>query len=106
MKDLLVMKFGGTSVGSADRMRVAARLSAEKKRKRPVIIVVSAMSALLLPWATQSRTSASRGVRPSASNGTAESKFGLKPALLTASRRRLPHPDEAGLRTLARAISR
>ncbi len=46
MKDLLVMKFGGTSVGSADRMRVAARLSAEKKRKRPVVIVVSAMSGV------------------------------------------------------------
>src|SRR5712692_5720591 len=40
------MKFGGTSVGSADRMRVAARLSAEKKRKRPVVIVVSAMSGV------------------------------------------------------------
>ena len=38
------MKFGGTSVGSADRMRVAARLAAEERRKRPVAIVVSAMS--------------------------------------------------------------
>ncbi|HKW97963.1 MAG TPA: aspartate kinase [Bryobacteraceae bacterium] len=46
MKDLLVMKFGGTSVGSAERMRVAARLSAEQKRKRPVVIVVSAMSGI------------------------------------------------------------
>src|SRR5580658_7232919 len=44
MKDLLIMKFGGTSVGSADRMRVAARLAAEEGRKRPVAIVVSAMS--------------------------------------------------------------
>ena len=46
MKDLLVMKFGGTSVGSADRMRVAARLSAEQRHKRPVVIVVSAMSGI------------------------------------------------------------
>src|SRR5579864_6990084 len=46
LKDLLVMKFGGTSVGSAERMRVAARLSAEQKRKRPVVIVVSAMSGV------------------------------------------------------------
>jgi len=46
MKDLLVMKFGGTSVGSAERMRVAARLAAEERRKRPVAIVVSAMSKI------------------------------------------------------------
>ena len=44
MNDLLIMKFGGTSVGSAERMRVAARLAAEERRKRPVAIVVSAMS--------------------------------------------------------------
>src|SRR5439155_23090931 len=31
-------------VGSADRMRVAARISAEERRKRPTLIVVSAMS--------------------------------------------------------------
>src|SRR5258707_114773 len=40
------MKFGGTSVGSAERMRVAVRLSAAQKRKRPVVIVVSAMSGV------------------------------------------------------------
>ena len=44
MKDLLVMKFGGTSVGSAERMKVAAGLAAEQHKKRPVTIVVSAMS--------------------------------------------------------------
>ncbi|MDQ6664974.1 MAG: aspartate kinase [Acidobacteriota bacterium] len=47
MPDLLVMKFGGTSVGSADRMRVAAGLAAEQKRAgRPVVVVVSAMSKI------------------------------------------------------------
>lgn len=46
MNDLLVMKFGGTSVGSAERMRVAAALSARERAKRPVIIVVSAMSKI------------------------------------------------------------
>ena len=46
MKDLLVMKFGGTSVGSAARMRVAVELSAEQQKKRPVVIVVSAMSGV------------------------------------------------------------
>src|SRR3981081_1171875 len=40
------MKFGGTSVGSAERIRVAARLSAERRQKQPVVIVVSAMSGI------------------------------------------------------------
>src|SRR5690242_18677768 len=44
MNDLLVMKFGGTSMGSAERIRVAARLTAEQFAQRPVVIVVSAMS--------------------------------------------------------------
>lgn len=44
MKDLLVMKFGGTSMGSAERIKVAARLSREQLEKRPVAVVVSAMS--------------------------------------------------------------
>ncbi|PWU03744.1 MAG: aspartate kinase, partial [Terriglobia bacterium] len=46
MSGLLVMKFGGTSVGSAERMRVAARLAAVERRKRPVAVVVSAMSKI------------------------------------------------------------
>ena len=46
MKDLLVMKFGGTSVGSAARMRVAARLAADERARRPVAMVVSAMSKI------------------------------------------------------------
>ena len=44
MSNLLVMKFGGTSMGSADRIAVAARLTAEQRAKRPVVVVVSAMS--------------------------------------------------------------
>ena len=46
MKDLLVMKFGGTSVGSAGRIRVAAELVAAERAKRPVLVVVSAMSKI------------------------------------------------------------
>jgi aspartokinase/homoserine dehydrogenase 1 len=46
VNDLLVMKFGGTSVGSAERMRVAAEISAEQQRKRQTLIVVSAMSKI------------------------------------------------------------
>ena len=40
------MKFGGTSVGSAERMRVAAAIAAEQKQRRPVAIVVSAMAKI------------------------------------------------------------
>jgi aspartokinase/homoserine dehydrogenase 1 len=42
--NLLVMKFGGTSMGSAERIKVAAQLTAEQYAQRPVAIVVSAMS--------------------------------------------------------------
>jgi aspartate kinase len=46
LKDLLIMKFGGTSVGSAERMRAAARLAVKESRNRPVTVVVSAMSKI------------------------------------------------------------
>ncbi|MCS6952401.1 MAG: aspartate kinase [Bryobacterales bacterium] len=46
MKELLVMKFGGTSMGSAERIRIAARIAAEERRKRPVLVVVSAMAGV------------------------------------------------------------
>jgi aspartate kinase len=46
MGDLLIMKFGGTSMGSADRIRVAAELTANARQQRPVVIVVSAMSKI------------------------------------------------------------
>lgn len=46
MTNLVVMKFGGTSLGSAERMRVAARLASQESRKRPVAVVVSAMSKI------------------------------------------------------------
>ena len=46
MNDLLVMKFGGTSMGSAERIRAAARLTAEQHALRPVVMVVSAMSKI------------------------------------------------------------
>src|SRR5271165_6510776 len=44
--DLLVMKFGGTSMGSAERMKVAADICREQSRRRPVVAVVSAMSKI------------------------------------------------------------
>ncbi len=38
------MKFGGTSMGSAERIKIAAHLSVEQHARRPVAVVVSAMS--------------------------------------------------------------
>ena len=46
MNNLLVMKFGGTSMGSAERIRVAAAICNEQKLQRPVLAVVSAMSGV------------------------------------------------------------
>lgn len=43
-KPLLVMKFGGTSVGSAEAISRAAQLVAAQASGRPVAVVVSAMS--------------------------------------------------------------
>ena len=44
IQTLLVMKFGGTSVGSPDRIRTAADLIAKSAATRPVVVVLSAMS--------------------------------------------------------------
>jgi bifunctional aspartokinase / homoserine dehydrogenase 1 len=38
------MKFGGTSMGSAERMRIAREIIWKEQRRRPVLVVVSAMS--------------------------------------------------------------
>lgn len=46
MDKLLVMKFGGTSMGSAERMQVAAELISTYSSTRPVLVVVSAMSKI------------------------------------------------------------
>jgi aspartate kinase len=46
LENLLVMKFGGTSVGSAERMKAACDLIATYAAKRPVTAVVSAMSKI------------------------------------------------------------
>jgi aspartokinase/homoserine dehydrogenase 1 len=46
LQNLLVMKFGGTSMGNAERMRVAAQIISEQQRERSVVVVVSAMSKI------------------------------------------------------------
>ncbi len=45
-RPLQVMKFGGTSVGSAERIRGAAELVAAAARERDVVVVVSAMAGV------------------------------------------------------------
>ena len=42
--DTLVMKFGGTSVGSIDRIKNVAKLIIEKRKNNNIIVTVSAMS--------------------------------------------------------------
>jgi aspartate kinase len=42
--DTIVMKFGGTSVGTIDRIKNVARLIAEKRKSNNVIVAISAMS--------------------------------------------------------------
>src|ERR1700733_9050020 len=46
LDNLLVMKFGGTSVGSAERIEAACDLIAAEAARRPVVAVVSAMSKI------------------------------------------------------------
>jgi len=46
MNGLLVMKFGGTSMGSAERICVAADILREQRALRPVLAVVSAMAGV------------------------------------------------------------
>jgi bifunctional aspartokinase / homoserine dehydrogenase 1 len=46
LNNSLVMKFGGTSMGSAERIEIAARICREQKTARPVVAVVSAMSKI------------------------------------------------------------
>ncbi len=45
-RPIQVMKFGGTSVGSADRIRNAAAIAAAASKERAVVMVVSAMSGV------------------------------------------------------------
>ena len=45
-RPIQVMKFGGTSVGNAERIRSAAAIAAEASKNRAVVVVVSAMSGV------------------------------------------------------------
>jgi aspartokinase/homoserine dehydrogenase 1 len=59
MRNIQVMKFGGTSVGDANRIRSAASIAAETSKQKPVVMVVSAMSGVtntLIGAATKAAT--------------------------------------------------
>ncbi len=45
-RPIQVMKFGGTSVGDAARIRSAATIAAEASKQRSIVVVVSAMSGV------------------------------------------------------------
>jgi len=45
-RPIQVMKFGGTSVGDANRIRSAAAIAAEASKERAIVVVVSAMSGV------------------------------------------------------------
>jgi aspartokinase/homoserine dehydrogenase 1 len=45
-RPIQVMKFGGTSVGDASRIRSAAAIAAEASKERAIVVVVSAMSSV------------------------------------------------------------
>src|SRR5919206_4311885 len=61
--DLKVMKFGGTSVGDASRIRGAAEITASAARRGKVLAVVSAMSGVTNRLVGAARASASGDAR-------------------------------------------
>lgn len=61
-KPLIVMKFGGTSVGNAERMQRAGELVCEHARTAEVVVVVSAMGGVT-DMLIRAATEASRGDR-------------------------------------------
>jgi aspartate kinase len=90
VNDLLVMKFGGTSVGSAERIQVACRILSEESRRRPVVAVISAMAKvtdLLLDTLRRAEAGEEEDVRASLSK--------LRERHLTTCRQLLPEAERA-----------
>jgi aspartokinase/homoserine dehydrogenase 1 len=99
------MKFGGTSMGSAERIKVAARLTAEQQAKRPVVIVVSAMSKvtdLLLNSMRKAETSDEAGLDASLAELTERHVSACSELLPVAAREN----TLAGVRGLVHEFSR
>lgn len=90
MNDLLVMKFGGTSVGSAERIQAACRILSEESRRRPVVAVISAMAKvtdLLLDTLRRAEAGEEEDVRASLGK--------LRERHLTTCRQLLPEAERA-----------
>jgi aspartate kinase len=90
VNDLLVMKFGGTSVGSAERIQAACRILSEESRRRPVVAVISAMAKvtdLLLDTLRRAEAGEEEDVRASLSK--------LRERHLTTCRQLLPEAERA-----------
>lgn len=88
-KSLRVLKFGGTSLGDAERIRQACLRAAASARKQPSIVVVSAMAGvtnLLLHAARQAAAGDSSACR----RALAE----LRARHLQAARALVPGPDQ------------
>ncbi len=90
MNSLLIMKFGGTSVGSAERMKAACDLISQAAAARPVVAVVSAMSKitdLLLDTTRHAeggdQTGVDRGLEQLETRHRAAAKDLIPPAELT-----------------------
>lgn len=99
MKDLLVMKFGGTSVGSAERIQSVCRILAEESRRRPVAAVISAMSKvtdLLLETLRRAEAGEEQDVRANLAR--------LEERHLTACRQLLPSEEAAPVEEAVRSI--
>jgi aspartate kinase len=90
VNDLLVMKFGGTSVGSAERIQAACRILSEESRRRPVVAVISAMAKvtdLLLDTLRRAEAGEEEDVRTTLSK--------LRERHLTTCRQLLPEAERA-----------
>jgi aspartate kinase len=87
------MKFGGTSMGSAERIRVAAQIAAEQHSQRPVVCVVSAMSKI-----TDLLLDSMRRAEGGDENGLKSDIDNLRQRHLTAMSELLPEAAQAGVR--------
>ena len=94
MKDIIVQKFGGTSVADTDKIKnVAKAVIREKKKGNDIVVVVSAMghttdilTKLAKEISKQSvKTGCNTDILLEVNIGDEESKWGFKPNELTAN---------------------
>src|ERR1039457_4427167 len=99
MQNLLVMKFGGTSMGSAERIRVAAEICTGHVGKRPLLVVVSAMSKitdLLLDTLRRAEAGVDTGAGANLREPACGGKLGRRSAAVRFSPHHARHPHAGG----------